>query len=57
MVVMALFQIHFLQNACFWVRMTPGQGHLCHIVTFLVLLSIQKHTLWVLVRTASARQF
>ena len=26
--VMALFQLHFLQNACVWVRMAPGQGHL-----------------------------
>ena len=34
--VMALFQIHFLQNACVPVRMAPGQGHLCHIDTFLV---------------------
>ena len=35
--VMALFQLHFLQNACFLVRMAPGRGHLCCIDTFLVL--------------------
>ena len=34
--VMAPFQLHFLQNACVRVRMAPGQGHLCHIDTFLV---------------------
>ena len=35
--VMGLFQ-HFLQNACFWVRMAPRRGHLCHIDTFQVCL-------------------
>ena len=36
--VMALFATSFfLQNACMCVRMAPGQGHLCHIDTFLVL--------------------
>ena len=34
---MALFQLHFLQNVSFWMRMAPGQGHLCSIDTFLVL--------------------
>ena len=33
---MALFQLHFLQNACFYVRMTPKGGHLCRLDTFLV---------------------
>ena len=35
--VMALFQLHFLQNACVQVRVAPGEGHLCHIDTFQVL--------------------
>ena len=30
------FKLHFFQNACVWVRMAPGRGHLCHIDTFLV---------------------
>ena len=30
-------QLHFLQNACFWVRMAPRQGPLWHTDTFLVL--------------------
>ena len=35
--VMALFSTSFFfQNACVWVRMTPGRGHLCHTDTFLV---------------------
>ena len=38
--VMALFQLHFLQNACVQVRMDPGQGHLCYIYTFLVYIII-----------------
>ena len=40
--VMALFQLHFFQNAFVWVRMAPWRGHLCHIDTFLVLFSDQK---------------
>ena len=36
MMMMALFQLHFLQNACFRVRLAPGRGHLCHNDTFLV---------------------
>ena len=32
------FNFIFLQNACVQMRMTPGQGHLCHIDTFLVLM-------------------
>ena len=50
--VMALFQ-QFLPNVCMRVRMATGQGHLCHIDTFLVssknadifLISPQKHML------------
>ena len=38
--IMALFQIHFLQNACEWVRITVGGGHLCHIDTFLFLFHL-----------------
>ena len=34
--IMARFQLHILQNACFRVRMAPGWGHLCHFDTFLV---------------------
>ena len=37
--VMALFQLHFfffLQNACFQVKMVPGQRHPCRINIFLV---------------------
>ena len=34
--VMALFQLHFLQNACLWVRMVPGWGRMCPVDTFLV---------------------
>ena len=34
--VMVLFQLHFMRNACFRVRMAPGRGHLYHIDTFLV---------------------
>ena len=34
--VMALFQLHFLQNACLRVRMTNEWGHLYCIDTFLV---------------------
>ena len=33
--VMALFQLFFfLQKACVWMRIAPGQGHLCHNDTF-----------------------
>ena len=39
--VMAIFQLQFLQNACFRVKMAPGQGHLCSIDTFLVLTIVQ----------------
>ena len=39
--VMALFQLHFLSNACVWVKMAPGRGHLCHIDTFLVLFLLE----------------
>ena len=33
---MALYQLHFLQNACFQVRIAPGQRPLCPIDTFLI---------------------
>ena len=36
--VMALFQHHFLQNACLRVRMAPGWEHLCCIDRFLVFI-------------------
>ena len=38
--VIALF--HFLQNACFWVRMAPRWGHLYCIDTFLVFFFLRK---------------
>ena len=38
--VMAFFQLNFLQNSCVQGRMGTKQGHLCHIDTFLVHLSV-----------------
>ena len=40
------FNFIFLQNACFRVRMAPGQVHLCCIDTFLVLLNLFSFTLF-----------
>ena len=38
----ALFQLHFLQSAC--CRVAPGQGHLCHIDTFLVIAMFYRNS-------------
>ena len=52
MEVMALFQLLFLQNACFQMKVAYGQGHLCRTDKVLIsspqksigiLISPQKH--------------
>ena len=44
-----------LQNACEWVRMAPGRGHLCHVDTFLVHYKETEHAIKTVGRVMSHR--